>query len=125
MKAGSEPPRTVTCELSRVCCWLRQRQQQISTCRPQEEEKSLSRAENGPRPPLPLVQPPEGKARVSGEVRIGQAGRGRALGGERPMGAAASGGRGFKERARVSGEMPIGAGGCRQQHNQASCRPPV
>ena len=43
------PPRMVTCELSRVCCWLRQRQQQISTCRPQEEEKSLSRAENGPR----------------------------------------------------------------------------
>ena len=43
------PPRMVTCELSRVCCWLRRRQQQISTCRPQEEEKSLSRAENGPR----------------------------------------------------------------------------
>ena len=30
----------VTCELSRVCCWLRRRQQQISTCRPQEEEKA-------------------------------------------------------------------------------------
>ena len=40
------------------------------------------------------------------------------------MGAAASGGRGFKEATRVSGEMPIGAAGCRQQHNQASCQPP-
>ena len=37
---ASLPPRMVTCELSRVCCWLRRRQQQISTCRPQEEEKS-------------------------------------------------------------------------------------
>ena len=43
------PARMMTCELSHVCCWLRRRQQQISTCRPQEEEKSLSRAENGPR----------------------------------------------------------------------------
>ena len=40
------------------------------------------------------------------------------------MGAAADGGRGFKERARVSGEKPIGAARCRQQHNQASCQPP-
>ena len=35
-----------------------------------------------------------------GEVRVGQAGRGGARGGERPMGAAACGGRGFKGRAR-------------------------
>ena len=47
--APPPPPRMVTCELSRVCCWLGRRQQQISTCRPQGEEKSLSRAENGPR----------------------------------------------------------------------------
>ena len=35
--------------------------------------------------------------------------------GERPMGAAAYGGKGFRERARVSGERPMGAGSCRQQ----------
>ena len=39
------------------------------------------------------------------------------------MGAAAYGGRGFKERARVSGEMSMGADSCRQQYNQASCQP--
>ena len=38
----------VTCELSRVGCCLRRRQQQISTCRSQEGGKSLSRAENDP-----------------------------------------------------------------------------
>ena len=27
----ASPPRMVMCELSRVCCWLRRRQQQIST----------------------------------------------------------------------------------------------
>ena len=32
------------------------------------------------------------------------------------MGAAACGGKGFKERAGVSGERPIGAVSCRQQH---------
>ena len=30
------PPRMVTCELSRVCCWLRRCQQQFSTCSSQE-----------------------------------------------------------------------------------------
>ena len=39
------------------------------------------------------------------------------------MGAAACGGRGFKARARVSGERPIGAASCRQQHNEVSCKP--
>ena len=39
------------------------------------------------------------------------------------MGAAAYGGKRFKERARVSGERLIGAASCRQQHNQASCQP--
>ena len=42
-------PRMVTCELSRVGCCLKRRQQQISTCRSQEGGKSLSRAENDPR----------------------------------------------------------------------------
>ena len=37
-------------------CWLRRRPQQISTCRPQEEEKSLSRAKNGPRRLLQKVE---------------------------------------------------------------------
>ena len=40
------------------------------------------------------------------------------------MGAAAYGGKGFKGRARISGERPIGAASCRQQHNQVSFRPP-
>ena len=42
------------------------------------------------------------------------------------MGAAAHGGKGFKERkqrARVNGERLIGAASCRQQYNQASCPP--
>ena len=39
----------VTCELSRVGCCLKRRQQQISTCRSQEGGKSLSRVENDPR----------------------------------------------------------------------------
>ena len=61
---------------------------------------------------------------MSREVRIGEAGRGRAHGGERPEGAAAYGGKGFKERARVRGERPIGVASRRQQHNQASCHYP-
>ena len=40
------------------------------------------------------------------------------------MGTAACGRKGFKGRAAVSGERPIGAASCRQQHNQASCPPP-
>ena len=40
------------------------------------------------------------------------------------MGTAAYGGKGFKGRAAVTGERPIGAAGCRQQHNRASCQPP-
>ena len=41
------------------------------------------------------------------------------------MGAAAYGGRGFKARAQVSGERPMGAATCRQQHNRASPPPPL
>ena len=40
------------------------------------------------------------------------------------MGAAAYGGKGLKERARVSGERPTGTASFRQQYNQASCHPP-
>ena len=40
------------------------------------------------------------------------------------MSAAAYGGKGSKERARVSGERPIGTARCRQQHNRASYEPP-
>ena len=41
------------------------------------------------------------------------------------MGAAVYRGKGFKERAGVSGERPIGTASCRQQHNQVSCQPPT
>ena len=40
------------------------------------------------------------------------------------MGAAAYGGKGFKEREKVSGERPIGAVSCRQGYSQATCQPP-
>ena len=36
------------------------------------------------------------------------------------MGASACGGKGFNERAGVSGERPISAAHCRQQHNEVS-----
>ena len=40
------------------------------------------------------------------------------------MGAATYSGKGFKERAAVSGERPGGAASCRQQYNQALCQKP-
>ena len=40
------------------------------------------------------------------------------------MGTAAYGGKGFKGRAAVIGERPIGAARCRQQPNQVSCQTP-
>ena len=40
------------------------------------------------------------------------------------MGASTYGGKGFKGRAAVSGERPIGTASCRQQHTQASCQTP-
>ena len=55
---------------------------------------------------------------------MGQERRGRAQGGERPMGTAADGAKGFKGRAAASGERPTGASSCRQQHNEGSCQPP-
>ena len=60
------------------------------------------------------------KGRVCREVRI--RGRGRARGGERPMGTAAYAGKGFKGRAAVSGDRPVGAASCRPQHSQVSCQ---
>ena len=69
-------------------------------------------------------QPPKGKEGCGGGCRIGQAGGGRARAGGRLIRGAPYGGRGFKERARVSGERPIGATRCRQQHNQAVRQPP-
>ena len=51
-------------------------------------------------------------------------GQDRALGGERPMGAAAYAGQGFKEKAAVGGEKPMGVTSCRLQHNQLSFLPP-
>ena len=41
------------------------------------------------------------------------------------MGATAYGGKRFRERARVSGERPIGAASYRQHYNQASCQTPL
>ena len=40
------------------------------------------------------------------------------------MGPGAYGGRGFKGRARVSGERPIGAARCRQQYSNTTGRQP-
>ena len=54
----------------------------------------------------------QGKGRVSREVRIDQAGRGRAQGGEEPMGAATYEGKWFKTSAAVSGQRPVGTASC-------------
>ena len=67
----------------------------------------------------------QGEGRGSREGKIGQGGRGRTQGGERPMGTAPCGGNRFKGRGRVSSKRPIGAAGCRRQHNRASCQPPL
>ena len=40
------------------------------------------------------------------------------------MGTAACKGKGFKGKAVVSGERPIDAASCTQQHNEVSCHPP-
>ena len=65
----------------------------------------------------------QSKGRGCGEVRIGQAWRGGAQGGGRPMGTAAYRGKGFKESTRVSGDRPIGAASFRQQCIWLSCPP--
>ena len=71
-----------------------------------------------------LRGPRDKEGRGSREVRVGQAGRGRAQCGERPMGAATDGGKGFKERTRVNGRRPLGAASFRRPSIQASCQPP-
>ena len=55
---------------------------------------------------------------------MGHTGRGRAQGAERPMGTATDGGKGFEGRAAVSGDRPVGAASCRQQHTRVSCQIP-
>ena len=61
----------------------------------------------------------QGKGKGSGEGRIGQGGRGRTQGAERPMGTTACGGKGSKGRA-------VGAASCRrEQQTMASCQPPL
>ena len=67
-----------------------------------------------PRPP-----PPPPRVR-----QLGQGGRGRSQGGERPMGTTAYGGKGSKGRA-ANGDRPVGAASCRRDHHtMASCQPP-
>ena len=69
----------------------------------------------------------QGKGRVSRDVRVagskqGEGGHKGGRGRWAPL--PADGGKGFKERARVSGEGPMGAARCRQQYNPVSCQPP-
>ena len=65
-----------------------------------------------------------GKGKGRGEGRLGQGGRGRSNGGEKPMGTTAYGGKGSKGRA-ANGHRPVGAASCRRdQHTMASCHPP-
>ena len=66
----------------------------------------------------------QGKGKGCREVRVGQTGRGRALGAERLMGSAAYGGKGLNERTTASGERPIDAASFRRQSIQASNPPP-
>ena len=66
----------------------------------------------------------QGKGKGRGEGRLGQGGRGRSKGGERPMGTTADGGKGSKGRA-ANGDRPVGAASCRRDHHtMASCQNP-
>ena len=66
----------------------------------------------------------QGKGKGRGEGRLGQGGRGRSQGGERPMGTTAYGGRGSKRRA-ANGDRPVGAASCRREpYTMASCQNP-
>ena len=67
--------------------------------------------------------PSQGKGKGSREGKLGQGGRGRAPGGERPRGTTADGGKGSQGRA-VNGDPPSGAAGCRPKHTKASYPPP-
>ena len=66
----------------------------------------------------------QGKGKGRGEGRLGQGGRGRSKGGEKLMGTTAYGGKGSKGRA-VNGDRPVGAASCRRDHHtMASCQNP-
>ena len=66
----------------------------------------------------------QGKGKARGEGRLGQGGRGRSKGGEKPMGTTAHGGKGSKGRA-ANGDRPVGAASCRRDHHtMASCQTP-
>ena len=66
----------------------------------------------------------QGKGKGRGEGRLGQGGRGRSKGGEKPMGTTAYGGKGSKGRV-ANGDRPIGAASCRRDHHtMASCQTP-
>ena len=66
----------------------------------------------------------QGKGKGRGEGRLGQGGRGRSKGGEKPMGTTTYGGKGSKGRA-ANGDRPVGAASCRRDHHtMASCQNP-
>ena len=66
----------------------------------------------------------QGKGKGRAEGQLGQGGRGRSQGEKKPMGTAAYGGKGSKGRA-VNGDRPVGAASCRRDHHtMASCHPP-
>ena len=66
----------------------------------------------------------QGKGKGSREGRLGQGGRGRSEGGERPMGTTAYGGKGSKGRA-VNGDRPAGATSYRrEEHHGVMPNPP-
>ena len=58
----------------------------------------------------------QGKGKGRGEGQLGQGGRGRSQGGEKPMGTTAYGGKGSKGRA-ANGDRPIAAASCRRDHH--------
>ena len=66
----------------------------------------------------------QGKGKGRGEGQLGQGGRGRTQGGEKPMGTTAYGGKGSKGRA-ANGDRPVGAASCRRDHHtMVSCQTP-
>ena len=75
-------------------------------------------------PAIPSGPPPPTPPLGSREGRIGQGGRGRTQGGERPRGTTAYGGKGSKGRA-ANGDRPVGAAsGRRDQYTMATCQTP-
>ena len=72
--------------------------------------------------PRPTEGKAKGKERGRGEGQLGQGGRGRSQGGEKPMGTTADGGKGSKGRA-ANGDRPIGAASCRRDHHTQGVMP--